>query len=113
MMQLQKVPGELFHERCMVCVCVCVCVCVEHCWMHCLYVPSCAECAELTQENERNKLSIAELSQSKVWVCVHWRILCMYVCIHRWVWALLPQHVSLQIPPLTEERDAKKAQKWV
>ena len=36
--------------------------------MHCLYVPSCAECAELTQENERNKLSIAELSQSKVGV---------------------------------------------
>ena len=49
--------------------------------MHCLYVPSYAECAELTQENERNKLSIAELSQSKVWVCVHWRILCMYVFI--------------------------------
>ena len=34
-----------------------------------------AECAELTQENERNKLLMAELSESKVWVWV-WVVRC-------------------------------------
>jgi len=54
---------------------MCVCVCVEHC----LYVPSCVESAELTHENKRNKLSIAELSQSKVWGwCTLEDTMCMY-----------------------------------
>lgn len=37
-------------------------VCVELC------APPCAECAELEEENKANKLSIAELSESKVCV---------------------------------------------
>ena len=36
-------------------------VCVELC------APPCAECAELEEESKANKLSIAELSESKVW----------------------------------------------
>ena len=41
---------------------MCVCVCVEHC----LYVPSCVECAELTHEKREKRL--LQNLQSKVGV---------------------------------------------
>ena len=80
-----------------------------------LCVLSCVECEELARENEGNKLAIARLSESKVW-----GVYSVWVCMGRCVFVggcgcctALTRKSSLQIPPLTEALDEKKARKWV
>ena len=79
----------------------------------------CVDCVQICAHDRSNcsvQLRHSSTQSANLWP-PRWRLraslLNLYACIHRWVWALLRQYVSLQIPPLTEERDAKKAQTWV